>query len=577
MPEEADNQLDYYRGSLYGALCNTVREHPGLGALNFLGRRYRYDFLLNRVDSFAAALKGVGVGKGDIVSIMLPNCPQAVIAFYATNKIGAIANMMHPLMSSGELERDLALVGTKLLLTMDIFYDKATQAIEGWRANGGAGCMVVVTKIVDELPIYARAVFKARARLKELPVQRVRRQQDTYRYRNFIGHGHLLLQRDPDTHGHEEHVGLADEPAAILFSGGTTGTPKGILLSNDNINSGAEQVHTNTSFPMAPGDRILLALPLFHGFGLVVCLHVGICQAMEGLLVPRLTPKEYTRVILRGRCSYVVGVPTLLCRIADLPGGKNLDLSFIKEVVSGGDSLPPEMRDRINERLDAAGCKVHVREGYGATECTSSSAIQTVGDPCEGTFGRPLLGNRMKIVDTETGLEVATGQDGELLIAGPTIMMGYWNNPEETAKVIEVDEQGTRWLHTGDIARKDEEGHLFYRGRIKRMIISSGYNIYPDQIEHELNELPQVESSCVIGVPDGYRLHRIKAFVTLADGYETTDGTRAAILEALKTRVARYSWPKELEFRDELPLTKMGKVDYRALEAEEAELRESRA
>lgn len=566
-------ELGYYHvGSLYGALAATAQAHPDLFALNFLGRRYRYPFLLERVDCFANALADAGIGKGDVVSIMLPNCPQAVIAIYAANKIGAIANVIHPLMSQGELEHSLALVGTKLLLTMDIFYDKASAAAA---ANAekivGATCQLVVTKIVDELPLYARAAFKLRAKKMGMAAAPVREDGTTASYRHFMQRGIYLRGKNLGVAAPVEDEKLAQQPAVILFSGGTTGTPKGILLSNDNLNAEVAQVRAGASLPMLPGDRILGALPLFHGFGLAVCLHEAICNGLECLLVPRLTVKEYTRVILRGRCNYVVGVPTLLGKIAELPGGEDIDLSFIKEVISGGDTLPIEMRRRIDERLAAGGCPVQIREGYGATECTAAVTVETVDDTCEGTFGRTLVGNRARIVDPQTGTDVEPGQDGELLIAGPSVMLGYWDNPAETGKNIEVDAGGTRWLHTGDIACADEDGHLFYRGRIKRMIISSGYNIYPNQVEHELDALPQVEASCVIAIPDAYRLHRIKAFVVLAKDVEPTDETRETLLDELKGHVARYAWPKELEFRDELPLTKVGKIDYRTLEREEAE------
>lgn len=574
MADSAFQELDYYRGSLYGALCGTAAEHPALGALNFIGRRYRYDFLLDRVDSFAAALAESGIKRGDVVSIMLPNCPQAVIAFYATNKLGAIANMVHPLMSAGELEYSLALVGAKMLVTMDLFYDKATQAIDGWNSNrDGHGCKIVVTKIVDELPIYARAVFKVRAKKEDLPAHPVRAGKGVALYRTFIGRGSLANKQLDAVHDTEIAADRAQDPAAILFSGGTTGTPKGILLSNANINAETAQALSILSFPPTPGDRVLGALPLFHGFGLAIGLHMAISAGLECLLVPRLTVEEYTKVILRGKCNIIVGVPTLLGRIADLPGGDNLDLSFIKEVVSGGDGLPKEMRRRIDERLAAGGSPVRVREGYGATECTAAAAVEPSSESRENSFGCMLPGDRCKIVDPATGEELAPGQEGELLVAGPTVMIGYWNNPEATGAIISADDDGTRWLHTGDIACRDEDGFLFYRGRIKRMIISSGYNIYPDQIEHELGKLPEVASACVIAIPDSYRLHRLKAFVVLKPGFGKTNETRAAIMEGLKDHIARYAWPKEIEFRDELPLTKVGKIAYRELEREEAEKR----
>ncbi|MDY3800100.1 MAG: class I adenylate-forming enzyme family protein [Eggerthellaceae bacterium] len=560
--------------SLFGTLEHTAQLHPRLNALNFIGLKFSYQLLLIHVNAFAAALENDGIRKGDVVSIMLPNCPQAVIAFYAANKIGAIANVIHPLMSESELEYSLNLVGTKLLVTMDIVLKKAEAAIAGSiRNRGGSPIKMVVTHLTDELPVYARAIFRIRAGKEQLNPARIRESQTMTHYRKFIKAGRKLCLNGKTATPPAQSKDLSREPAAILFSGGTSGTPKGILLSNGNINTSAWQVGQETRDRFIPGDRMLGALPLFHGFGLAVCLHTAMMNGLECMLVPRLTVEEYSKVLLLGKCNYVIGVPTLLGKIADLPSMQGADLSFVKEVISGGDALPAEMRERLNRHLTNCGSTTHVREGYGATECVAACAVEPSCNSKEGSIGRILAGNSCKIIDPETMAELPCGCDGELLVSGPTVMMGYWNNPEETAKTITVDPDGTRWLHTGDIACQDEDGFIFYKGRIKRMIISSGYNIYPNQVEHELNKLPQVASSCVIAIPDEYRLHRIKAFVIPTEGVPADEATKRIILDALKTSVARYAWPKELEFRESLPLTKVGKIAYRELEEEEEQRR----
>lgn len=487
---------DYYRGSLFGAVRKTALRHPQVTALNFLGRKFTYTALMEHIEWFAAALAAQGIRTGDVVAIMLPNCPQAVIAFYAANKLGAIASVIHPLLSGTELQHALQLTGATLLVTMDIFYDRALEATAATRAAIGHSIHIVATRIVDELPFYARAVFRFRAKKNDLPPHKVADGGGTTTYTTFIGNGKTLCQSLRGVDSPQREGDLSQQPAAILFSGGTSGTPKGILLSNGNINAETWQIEHTISAPAQPGERILTALPLFHGFGLAVCLHFGLTNALTCMLVPRVTVRDYSKVLVIGKCNYVVGVPTLLGKIMDLPSMARADLSFVKEVVSGGDAIPREMKNRLDAFLEQRGSSAHVREGYGATECT---AAFTVEDPQGGTasIGRPLHGNAVKIIDPATGAELPPGADGELLMCGPTVMQCYWGNPEETANTIELDAQGRRWLHTGDVARIGEDGLVYYRGRIKRMIICSGYNIYPNQIEAELSKLPEVELCCV--------------------------------------------------------------------------------
>ena len=561
----------YYRGSLFGALRQTAERYPQHIALNFLGRKFSYAALMEHVDWCAAALANAGIRRGDVVAVMLPNCPQAAVAFYAVSQVGAIASMIHPLLSAAELQHALELTGAKLLVTMDIFYEKSLQVTQLAAARpGGSPIRIVATSIVDELPFYARGIFRFRAKKNDLPPRKVVDGGGTRTYRSFMAEGRALCQAGRGVEVRLDEGDLSAEPATILFSGGTSGTPKGILLSNGNVNAEAWQVCCSTSNAPQPGQRILCALPLFHGFGLAVCLHFGLSNGLCCMLVPRVTVKDYSKVLVVGKCNYVVGVPTLLGKIMDLPSMRVADLSFVEDVISGGDAIPREMKRRLDLFLERRGSQARVREGYGATECTAAFTVE----PREGgteSIGAPLICNRVKVVDPASGAELPQGSDGELLLSGPAVMQCYWNNPEETAKTIEVDEHGCRWLHTGDIARVGADGLLYYRGRIKRMIIASGYNIYPNQIEAELNKLPEVALSCVVAVPDEYRLHRLKAFVVPSAGTPANAQTSEHIMEAMKGCLARYSWIKEIEFREELPLTKVGKVAYRELEREEEE------
>ncbi|MGN0959589.1 MAG: AMP-binding protein, partial [Coriobacteriales bacterium] len=488
----AEQPRDYYRGSLFGALRQTAERYPQHIALNFLGRKFSYAALMEHVDWCAAALANAGIRRGDVVAVMLPNCPQAAVAFYAVSQVGAIASMIHPLLSAAELQHALELTGARLLVTMDIFYEKSLQVTQLAAARpGGSPIRIVATSIVDELPFYARGIFRFRAKKNDLPPRKVVDGGNTRTYRSFMAEGRALCQAGRGVEVRHDEGDLSAEPATILFSGGTSGTPKGILLSNGNVNAEAWQVCCSTSNAPQPGQRILCALPLFHGFGLAVCLHFGLSNGLCCMLVPRVTVKDYSKVLVVGKCNYVVGVPTLLGKIMDLPSMRVADLSFVEDVISGGDAIPREMKHRLDLFLERRGSQARVREGYGATECTAAFTVE----PREGgteSIGAPLICNRVKVVDPASGAELPQGSDGELLLSGPAVMQCYWNNPEETAKTIEVDKHGCRWLHTGDIARVGADGLVYYRGRIKRMIIASGYNIYPNQIEAELNKLPEV-------------------------------------------------------------------------------------
>lgn len=569
MTENLAPEHDYYDGSLYGLFQSSAFRHQNLDALDFMGRRTTYAALLEHVNALAAGFETLGIGKGDRVGIMLPNCPQAVMAVYATSKLGAIATMIHPLISVKELEHCLGLTGCSLLVTVDIFFDKATEAVKAVNEAGAATCSIVATRLVDELPWYAKAVFKFRAKKQDLPPRKVEDGDGVLTWDTLMEKGRLLQSVDEEETLPFAEGCLRDEPAAILFSGGTTGTPKGILLSNGNINSNMQQIAAATNF--LPGERILTVLPLFHGFGLSVCLHSGLTHGLTCMLVPRLTIQEYSRIIVKSQCNYIVGVPTLLAKLIKLPSLNGVDLSFIKEVISGGDALPQDLRNKLNRFLAEHGSTTRVREGYGATELVSAACIEPAGLTESSTIGSPLKWNRIKIVDPSTLAEVPNGTDGELIISGPTVMMEYWKNPKETELNIFFDEEGSRWLHTGDMACIDESGFITYRGRIKRMIISNGYNIYPNQLEDVLNKSELVESSCVIGIPDKERIQRPKAFVVLNKHVKDKAAAEKQLSHLLSENVARYALPKKIEFIESMPLTKIGKIDYRSLEAKELE------
>ena len=361
----------------------------------------------------------------------------------------------------------------------------------------------------------------------------------------------------------------ANDPAVILYSGGTTGVTKGILLSNLNFNAlGAQIIATNPMFQ--PGDKMLTIMPMFHGFGLGVSVHSMLVNGGQCVLVPRFTPKTYADLLRKHKPNFIAGVPTLYEALLRVDGVDSLDLSCLKGVFSGGDSLSVELKKRFDQFLHDHGANISVREGYGTTECVTASCLTPIDEYREGSIGIPFPDTYYKIVKVGTEDEVPYGDEGEICLAGPTVMLEYVNHPEETAATRRVHADGLTWIHTGDLGMMDKDGFIYFRQRIKRMIITSGYNVYPSQIENILDAHDAVHMSCVIGVKDPYKMQKVKAFVMLKPGYEPTEATKKDILDYCRKKIAKYAMPYDIEFRDELPKTLVGKVAYRVLEDEES-------
>ena len=360
----------------------------------------------------------------------------------------------------------------------------------------------------------------------------------------------------------------AKEGASILYSGGTTGVTKGILLSNLNFNALARQ--TIAANPMfRPGDTMLAIMPMFHGFGLGISIHTVLAQGARCILVPRFTPRTYAELIAKHKPNFIAGVPTLYEALLRLDGLEKLDLSCLKGVFSGGDSLTVELKKRFDKFLKDHKATIEVREGYGTTECVTASCLTPYHMSREGSIGIPFPDTYYKIVKVGTTEELPYGQEGEICLAGPSVMIEYCNQPEETANTLRKHADGLTWVHTGDLGTMDADGFIYFRQRIKRMIVTAGYNVYPSQMENILDAHESVHVSCVIGVRDPYKMRKVKAFIVLKPGIEPSEEVKQAILDYCAKHVAKYALPYDIEFRPELPKTLVGKVAYRILEEEE--------
>ena len=545
--------LDYFDGSMFEALELVAKKYPRNIAFDFMGKPTTYPQMIEEIKKCARSLKTIGVRAGDKVTIAMPNCPQAIYMFYAVNLVGGIANMIHPLSAEKEIEFYLNESESVTAITLDQFYNK----FESIRQNTKV-VNIIIASVKDELskPVRAGYMLTEGRKIAKIP-----KDAPVIRWKEFMNMGKACFWNYSVKR-------TGDDPAVILYSGGTTGTTKGIVLTNKNFNAlGQQVIAANPMFN--PGDKMLAAMPLFHGFGLGVCVHTMLSQGGRCILVPRFTAKSYAKLITKYHCNFIAGVPTLYEALLRLPSMEGADLSSLKGVFSGGDSLSIELKKKLDKFLYAHGAPVQVREGYGTTETVTACCLTPPHMFKEGSIGVPFPDTYIKIVEPGTDKEVPYGTEGEILLAGPTVMKEYMKHPDETAQTLRRHADGLTWVYTGDLGTMDSEGFVYFRGRAKRMIVSSGYNVYPGQIENILDANEMVQMSCVIGIPDAYRMQKVKAFVKLAAGIPANDATRQALMSYCSKHIAKYAMPCDIEFRDELPKTLVGKVAYRVLEEEE--------
>jgi long-chain acyl-CoA synthetase len=548
---DVPRSLDYPEGTLYDVLEASAYGHMDRCAYEFMGVRTSYAKLLSDVDMTASSLIAMGVGKGDRVLLCLPNTPHAVTLFYAVSKVGAVAVMVHPLSSKNEVEFYINDSKSEVAVTMDRF----AGSFEGLERTTTMRRLVIVDITKGLNPVYKMAY-----KLKSRNIPKVMMKEHMISWDEMISLGFGNAERTDNT---------ADDIAVILYTGGTTGKSKGVLLSNLSFNATAMQTYAMGQYEITENDSMLGILPMFHGFGLCIGMHMTLMHSARLILVPIFSPEAFAKLIRKKRPTFIAGVPTLFELMIRNKRLKNTDLSMLRGVFVGGDTLSVDLKHRVDAFLKEHGSGSSIREGYGLTECVTASCLTPIDKYREGSIGIPFPDTFYKVVAVGTTNEVPYGTDGEICISGPSVMIGYNNEPEETASVLRVHDDGRTWLHTGDAGMMDDKGFIYFRQRIKRMIISSGYNIYPSQIENVLDMHPLVQCSCVIGVPDEIRIQSVKAFVVLKEDVTEDDTTKQKIRQYCKEKMVKYAVPSDIEFIDELPKTKVGKVAYTELEKRE--------
>lgn len=549
--KDVPSHLNYPKGTMVGYFLEAVARFPEDIAIEYYGRTYTYRTFYEMIRDTAKSLKSQGVKEGDTIAICMPNTPEAILMFYAANMVGAIVSLIHPLSAEKEIQNYINGSGATFLLSLDLVYDKVHNIVDNTCVK-----KIVIASAGDSLKTIKKFLYKFKNRGT---IPKIELTDDIMTWNEFLNYGY-------DYQGEIACLKSSYDPAVILYSGGTSGDPKGILLSNMNFNALALSCHKMIE-QSGEKESILAILPIFHGFGLGVCIHTTLCCGMRVVLIPNFSPKDFGSLLHKHKISIVCGVPSLFENLTKTKIGKN-DLSKLKCAISGGDFMSKDLKDKVDTYFHEHGSSAEVRVGYGLTEASAAICATPTGEYRESSIGIPFPDTYTKIVRVGTHDEVPYGEDGEICISGPTVMMGYLNNLEETIQTLQIHEDGRTWLHTGDVGSMDKDGFIYFKQRVKRIIISNGYNLYPSYIETIINGHPDVFTSTVIGIPHPKKVQVAKAFIVLKDGVKPSKDVEKSIRLYCEKNLARYSLPAVYEFRDSLPKTLVGKVAYRELEKE---------
>lgn len=547
-----EKTLDYEKTPVIDALYRSAEKYPNNVALIFEGYKLKYAKLVEMVERLATALSAMGVKKGDRVAFLLPNTIHNVVSYYGTHRANAIPVQNNPLYSDRELEYQLNDSGSKVLITFDLLANRMIDLRPKTQVK-----QIITCGTGDYLPFPKSMLFPLVAKKRGLKAD-IKEAEDLLTFKDVLA--------DHDPNPPKLDIGWEDV-ACLQYTGGTTGVSKGVMLTHKNVSCNTQQVAG--WFPQfidtASSDVHMGALPFFHVFGMTSAMNLPLWWGSSIVLIPRPEPKALLDAVKNYGVNFFSGVPTMYIGIINYPGLANYDLSPIKGCFSGSAPLPVEVIKKFEDLTGAAIC-----EGFGLTETTPVTHINPFGEGALrkiGSIGLPIADTECKIVDQEKGTkEMATGEIGELIIKGPQVMKGYWNMADETDNALRDG-----WVYTGDISKMDEEGYFYIVDRKKDMIIASGYNIFPREIDEILFEYPKVKQAVTVGIPDEYRGETVKAFIVLREGETATE---REIIDFCKKNMAKYKVPKVVEFRDDLPMSAIGKVLRRALREEEMKKRD---
>lgn len=539
--------------TIYEYLYDNNKDFPNDIALIYLGKNITYGEMFKNIEMTAKALISLGVKANDIVTVALPSIPEALYLVYAINKIGAVANMIHPLAGENEIINYLNEVKSTHFFMFYGTYEIVKNALKKTSVKKG-----VVVSVAESLPFGIKQLYRLKAKEKS-----------TFNTPILMSWGNFLKQG--------KNTSISDfkkaptTPAIISHTGGTTGEPKGVVLSDVNINTLIWEI--GCSLPHERQETMLVVLPPFVNYSLVNGMLEPLAFGFKTVMIPKYEPDKFDEYVNKYHPNHTNSIPAYWEALLSNDRMKTTDCSCLRHIFYGGEGMNKKTEESVNELLLSRGAKYRLAKGLGSTEMVSAATATYQECNLLGSVGIPLLKVNCKIVDPDTGKELFCNQEGEICFSGPQLMIGYYENQSATNDIIKIHEDGKRWLHTGDLGYLNNDGVLFVSGRIKRIIMTKGNDgiatkMFPDRIEKVIMNHKAVELCCAIGIPDDTRINYSRVYVVLADGYSDKENITKEILSICYEKLPEYMVPEEIVYRSDLPRTDRGKVNYRALEEE---------
>ena len=538
--------------TIYEYLWENNKDYPKEAAIEYLGTVLSYGELFEKIEETAKALCALNVKPGDIVTVALPAVPEALYLVYALNKIGAVANMIHPLAGEKEIVHYLNEVESKVAVLFDGTYKIVQNSLHTTTVK-----KAVIVSAADSMPFGLKQLYLMKNKMPDISGN-----DKLISWKQFMKGGKNIEARVAERN--------IMDVAIISHTGGTTGEPKGVMCSDRNINAYICQI--GFSLPHDRQERYLVILPPFINYSLTNMM-LGLTNGFRLILIPAYDPTKFDEYVKKYRPTFCSSVPAYLEALLSNEKLKKMDLSCFRYVMYGGDAMNTKKEEEVNELLMSRGAKNPLGKGLGATEIVAAATITTMGTNLIGSVGAPMVHVNCKIVEPGTENEYSYNREGEICFSGETLMIGYYNKPEATDEIIKVHSDGHRWIHTGDLGYMNEDGVLFVSGRIKRIIMTKGKDgnvtkMFPDRMEKAVLKHPAVGLCCTIGIPDEERINFARAYVVLNPGYSQSEELLQEIRAYCNEALPEYMIPDEIIFREDLPRTDRGKVDYRALERE---------
>ena len=538
--------------TIYSFLRKTNAHRLDRTALHYYGTDITFRELFEKIDACANAFAAIGVKKGDLVSFLSVATPETIIALYALNKLGAAANTIDPRMDVNSIRRMIKSSGSRILLAIDVAFPKVKKIMGDIAQN-----RIIVVSAATSLPVFMRIAMNITAKT-EIPYS-----ERVIKWSKFIEEGAFTYAEEVPYEG--------DATVAITYTGGTTGFPKGVMLTNDSMNAVVLNfMHCGLEY--SHGDRFLGIIPIFSSYGMVCGLHMPLCLSMELVPIPKFVPTSFGKLIKKFRPQHMVSTPAFYELMMQSREVQNLDLSFVITLGSGGDTMNAGLEQKLTQFMREHNIKYPLAQGYGMSELSAAASFCVNKIYKAGSVGIPSLTTTVSIYDPDTGEELSYNQQGEICITGPSMMKGYFNNPEESAYVMRKHDDGKLWIHSGDVGYIDNDGFLFVKGRIKRMITRfDGHKVFPVNLEAAVSERADVHNCAVIGVND--REHAQGQYpLVLVEFTANIDKEKACreIYEFCHKSAEERGRPVAVLPVDAIPLTGLGKNDYRALEKDYA-------